>query len=134
MKVGRVQAHAENLTAEYNLNVLNKWMSVELKERIKRLLEEGMKPGEIARQMGIPVKRVGSRAYKLREQRKLELPQYRPDPKFDQAQEMWAEGVPVNEIAEVYGYNRRRMNGVIERYRKAFGLFPRRWKKSQEIC
>lgn len=126
MKIGRVKPDVGNLTAQHGLGVKHSRMSPELKAAIKELVEEGYQQTSIARYLGIPDRWVGTRVYHLRAQRQMELPNYQPDPKYDLAQEMWRDGYTVTKIAKQYGYSVRKMNGVIERYRASFRLFPNR--------
>lgn len=128
MQFGFCQPNVANLTAEFNLGVRRKHLSREAGREIRARIEAGERAVEIARSMGLPERQVYDRKYKLRQQRQLELPQSRPDPKYDLAQQMWAEGKKIREIAAAYDFTPRRMGGVIEHYRKVFLLFPKRRK------
>lgn len=123
--LGRVPVESDNLTAECNLGVNYRHLSKEATAEITRRLDEGERSIDIGRSMGIPVKRIATLVWHQRQRRQRSY-DGGPKEKFDKARQMWAEGYGVQEIAREYSYTRRRMNGVIEWYRKTFGLFPRR--------
>ncbi len=118
----------DNLTAHRHLGVYNKRLTPEQNAEIESML--GERPHtEIARIMGIPVKRISDYMYHQREQRQKELPQSRPKEKYEFAQDLWNDGKTIQEIADAYEYSFKRMCGVIDHYRKKFGWFARRNKK-----
>lgn len=121
----RVPVESDNLTAECNLGVNYKHLGKEAAAEISRRLNEGERSIDIGRSMGIPAKRISTLVWHQRQRRERSYDNG-PKEKFDKARQMWADGCGVQEIAREYGYTRRRMNGVIEWYRKTFGLFPRR--------
>lgn len=132
MKYGRVQTDlldTADLSAEHNLGVYRKRFTQEQKDVIDARLREGEKPTVIAREMSLPPQWIYRRVGDLRKQGRLEMPLSKPKEKYRLAEEMWAEGAKVRVIAEAYGYTLRRMNGVIEHYRKQFGLFPKRRRR-----
>lgn len=132
MKAAWVKPDAANLTAEYALKVYRRRFSKEQLECIDARLIAGESPTRLAREACLPELWFHNRKEQLRKQRRLELPQFRPHPRFDRAQEMWRDGLKIREIAAYYRTTLRNMAGVIEYYRAQFGLFPRRNRKRKE--
>jgi len=130
-KFGRVKPKTSDLTAHHNLGVRNRFMSSELKKKILEMIEENVPGHEIARILGIPQRKIYDRCMHLRMQRKLTIKIYEPDPQYDVAQQMWEEGKTSKEIAEYYKCDEKKITGVIERYRKSFGLFPSKYKREK---
>jgi hypothetical protein len=127
MRIPATEIDTDNLTAHCYLGIYDKRLNDEQRQQILDMLEAGHPQIEIGRIMGLPTYRIRALVYQQRQQRKMEMSEgYKPDDKFLLAVEMWNQGLPVSEIAKAYNYNTRRMNGVIERYRKAFGWFPKR--------
>lgn len=126
-RVGRVTLNNDNWTAYHALRIYEARLSDETREEITRRVDEGEQQTDIARSMGLPIRRVSDLMYHQRQARQRELPQSIPDPKFDVARHMWEDGKTMKEIATAYRYSFMRMKGVIQHYRKRFGWFPNRW-------
>lgn len=117
---------SQNLTARYALRVYIHRLTPQQKEEITHRLDGGEVGKHIARSMGIPTRWVYDLTFQRRRSRQLDMPQSRPDDKFLLMAEMWAEGKTYSEIAAAYGYTQKRVEGVIQHYRKMFGWFPMR--------
>jgi hypothetical protein len=124
---GWFQPDVNDLTAETAIGVYAAPMTQDQKDEIKLRSKEGESGVEIASRMGLPVRKIYSRKYHLRSQRQMELPQSQPKEKFELANKMWLDGKTMKQIAEVYGYTLKRLEGVIVWYRKRFGWFPKRY-------
>lgn len=124
-KSGRFTIVGHNLRPHRYLHRYDSKLSEEQRQEIRQML--GTRTlREIASQMGLPLSRINAFLYQQRNQRQMELPQHRPNPVYERAAHLWAEGWTIKEIAQDYGYRADRMAGIIERYRKHFGWFPKR--------
>ncbi len=130
--IGRLQPDAANLTAEFGLGVASIWYDREKRSEVDALIDEERGPTEIARITSVPVHVVTRRIYTRRQNRTLNLPQSRPDPKYNHAHWLWNCGKTIKEIAEECGYGFKQTCGIIDWYRKTFGWFARRNKPRKD--
>ncbi len=123
---GRFSPTADNLTAEMYHGVCGPDLPQDIKDEITTRLRDGEKPKSIALTVGWPVKRVEKKAFMLRANRQLSRPQSRPEEKYLKALQMWNAGSTYTEIAKEYNCTIKKLEGVVQHYRKRFGWFARR--------
>lgn len=128
---GRFEPNTDDLTAETAVGVYAKSLDQDQKDEIKRRLESGERQIDIANSMGLPIKRITTRVYQLRQQRQMELPHSQPKEEYLFAKQLWEEGKTIEEMAKACEMSFKRMCGVIDWYRKRFGWFPKRYKRKK---
>jgi hypothetical protein len=131
---GRFNVDSQTLAPEVYLGVYTVRLSPEQKQAIRDGMEDGEPQHLIASRLGLPRKRVYGWIWHDRARRQVPLPAgYKPDEKYREAQGMWNEGKSVQEIADHYGFAYKRMYGIIERYREAFGWFANRHHREKKL-
>lgn len=129
MRISPKQLDPSNLLAELYLGVCSPPLHEEHRKQIDEWLAQGGQPVEIARHLGLPLRRVRDRIYRRRQQRQHPLPQSEPKDCFRLAHELWNRGYTLKQIAAECGYGFKQLCGIVAWYRKRFGWFARRNKK-----